>query len=210
MRPNFDIYFYRTPVSGIWIKLSSIDVKQKNRDNVIWFVVVIMMVINFGVLTYTTLNSDNNGGETQALETELNNLRFQINNAQQEIESLKEEIRISELPNNTPNLGFIELFNKTQNSVVLIETDSGTGSGWIYDNQGHIITNNHVVEDAATIQVTFQIGTVLPAKLIGRDPYSDMAVIKVKPVEGLLHPMDVGLSSELLVGEMVIADYRHC
>jgi S1-C subfamily serine protease len=164
-----------------------------------------MMVINFGVLTYTTLNSDNNGGETQALETELNNLRFQINNAQQEIESLKEEIRISELPNNTPNLGFIELFNKTQNSVVLIETDSGTGSGWIYDNQGHIITNNHVVEDAATIQVTFQIGTVLPAKLIGRDPYSDMAVIKVKPVEGLLHPMDVGLSSELLVGEMVIA-----
>jgi S1-C subfamily serine protease len=205
MRPNFDIYFYRTPVSGIWIKLSSIDVKQKNRDNVIWFVVVIMMVINFGVLTYTTLYRDNNGVGTQALETELNNLRFQINNAQQEIESLKEEIRISELPNNTPNLGFIELFNKTQNSVVLIETDSGTGSGWVYDNQGHIITNNHVVEDAVTIQVTFQIGTVLPAKLIGRDPYSDMAVIKVKPVEGLLHPMDVGLSSELLVGEMVIA-----
>lgn len=170
----------------------------------IWFIVVIMMAVNVGVLSYTTFYGDSGAG-TQALEIELNNLRFQLNDAQQEIESLKEEVRIAELPNDTPNLGFIELYNKTRNSVVLIETDTGTGSGWVYDKQGHIITNNHVVEGAANIQVTFQSGTVLPAKLIGRDPYSDMAVIKVKPLEGLLHPMDVGVSSELLVGEMVIA-----
>jgi S1-C subfamily serine protease len=187
------------------IKLGSVEAGQRNRDNLVWFVVVLMMIINVGVLTYTTFYRNGGGEGTETLETEINNLRFQLNNAQQEIESLKEEIRIIELPDNTPNLGFIELYNKTRNSVVLIETDTGTGSGWVYDKEGHIITNNHVVEDAASILVTFQSGTVLPAALIGRDPYSDMAVIRVKPVEGLLYPMEVGVSSDLLVGEMVIA-----
>jgi S1-C subfamily serine protease len=185
--------------------LSSFDVEQKNRDNRIWVIVVIMMIVNIGVLSYSTIYNDGKSETTQAIEAELNNLRFQLKNTQQEIENLKEEIRITELPDNTPNLGFIGLYNKTRNSVVLIETDIGTGSGWVFDKQGHIITNNHVVEDATNIQVTFQSGTVLSATLIGRDPYSDMAVIRVKPIEGQLHPMEVGVSSDLLVGEIVIA-----
>ena len=163
-----------------------------------------MMVVNVGVLTYTTIYGGG-GGDTSALQTEIDNLKYQLNSAQLEIDSLQEEVRIVALPSNSPDLGVIEIYNKTRNSVVLIETDLGTGSGWVYDTLGHIITNNHVIEGASSIQVTFQTGDVLKATLVGRDPYSDMAVIKINPVPGLLHPLDVGISSKLLVGETVVA-----
>ena len=177
---------------------------NKNRDNMIWAIVVVMMVINVGVLTYTTIYGDNDSN-LSTLETELENLRFQLSSAQQEIDSLKEEIRIIDIGEDAPNIGVIEIYNQTRNSVVLIQTNTGTGSGWVYDYDGHIITNNHVVEDAISIQVTFQTGNILEADLIGRDPYSDMAVIKVDAPQGLLHPLEVGVSSELLVGETAIA-----
>jgi len=170
----------------------------------IWVIVVVMMVINVGVLTYTTIYGDNDSNLSM-LETELENLRFQLSSAQQEIDSLKEEIRIIDIGETSPDIGVIEIYNQTRNSVVLIQTNTGTGSGWVYDTDGHIITNNHVVEDAITIQVTFQTGNILDAELIGRDPYSDMAVIKVEAPQGLLHPLKVGISSELLVGETAIA-----
>lgn len=170
----------------------------------IWAIVVVMMVVNVGVLAYTTIYSDVNS-DTGTLMTEIDTLRFQLSSAQQEINSLKEEIRILDIGETSSDIGVIEIFNQTRNSVVLIETDLGTGSGWVYDYEGHIITNNHVIEDATSIQVTFQSGIVLKAKLIGRDPYSDMAVIKVNAPEGLLRPLEIGASSELLVGETAIA-----
>ena len=170
----------------------------------LWVIVVVMMIVNVGVLTYSTIYGGNDI-ETAALATELENLRFQLNSAIQEIESLQDEVRISGLPDDTPNLGFIELYNTTRNSVVLIETDIGSGSGWVYDTDGHIITNNHVVEDTNWIQVTFQSGTVLQATLVGRDPYSDMAVIKISAHGEPLFPLEIGVSKDLLVGETVIA-----
>ena len=176
----------------------------KNRDNLLWVVVVVMMIVNVGVLTYSTIYGGNNI-DTAALATELENLRFQLNSAIQEIESLQDEVRISDLPDDTPNIGFIELYNTTRNSVVLIETDNGSGSGWVYDSDGHIITNNHVVEDTNWIQVTFQSGTILQATLVGRDPYSDMAVIKITASGEPLYPLEIGVSRDLLVGETVIA-----
>jgi S1-C subfamily serine protease len=164
------------------------------------------MLVNVGVLAYTTFYSDEDGGDAKALETELDTLRFQLNSAQQEIKSLKEEIRMLEISEgNFEDIGIIEIYNQTRNSVVLIETNTGTGSGWVYDSLGHIITNNHVVEDATSIQVTFQTGIILSAELVGRDPYSDMAVIKIEPKPELLYPLKVGVSSELLVGETAIA-----
>jgi S1-C subfamily serine protease len=169
----------------------------------LWIVVVLMMTLNVGVLTYSI--SGSNDVDTEALSTEVDNLRFQLNSAIQEIESLQDEVRISGLPDDTPNLGFIELYNTTRNSVVLIETDIGSGSGWVYDTDGHIITNNHVVEDTVWIQVTFQSGTTLQATLVGRDPYSDLAVIKVSASIEPLFPLEIGISKNLLVGETVIA-----
>ena len=155
----------------------------------LWVIVVVMMVLNVGVLTYATLYGEDI--DSSALATEVETLRFQLNSAIQEIETLQEEVRISSLPDDTPNLGFIEIYNTTRNSVVLIETDIGSGSGWVYDTDGHIITNNHVVEDTSWIQVTFQSGTIIQATLVGRDPYSDMAVIRINHLGEPLLPLEI-------------------
>jgi len=79
----------------------------------------------------------------------------------------------------------------------------GTGSGFVYDDRGHILTNNHVVHDAAKLTVTFADGTEAAAKVVGTDPQSDVAVIKV---EDTSHPaLPRGQSSKLKVGELVMA-----
>ena len=81
----------------------------------------------------------------------------------------------------------------------------GTGSGFVYDREGHIVTNNHVVEDAERITVTFADDTVVEATLVGQDPDSDLAVIKVDP-QGLdLIPVELGDSDALRVGQTVVA-----
>ena len=79
----------------------------------------------------------------------------------------------------------------------------GTGSGFVYDDKGHVLTNNHVVENAAKITVMFHDGTEVPAKVVGTDPRSDVAVIKVDTTT--YPPLHRGQSSKLKVGEMVMA-----
>jgi len=79
----------------------------------------------------------------------------------------------------------------------------GTGSGIIIDDQGHIATNNHVVENAQDISVVLKDGKELPAELVGRDPVTDLAVIQVK--EKNLPYAELGDSSKLEVGELAVA-----
>jgi S1-C subfamily serine protease len=80
-----------------------------------------------------------------------------------------------------------------------------TGSGFVYDLDGHVITNNHVIESADTIEVTFLDGTTVRASVAGTDPYSDMAVLNVRASREMLKPVILGNSSSLRVGETVYA-----
>ena len=98
-----------------------------------------------------------------------------------------------------------KIYDQIKHSVVLVTTEIDLGSGFIYDLEGHIITNYHVIEGAATIQVTFLDGNTTEASRIGEDPYSDLAVIKVDPEVTTLHPVVLGNSSALTVGEPVAA-----
>lgn len=85
-------------------------------------------------------------------------------------------------------------------------TDFGSGSGFVYDAEGHIVTNNHVIADADEVRVTFADGVVLIAQVVGSDPYSDLAVLKVDPPEGYtLTPLELGDSDTVLVGQRVVA-----
>jgi serine protease Do len=79
----------------------------------------------------------------------------------------------------------------------------GVGSGFVFDNKGHILTNNHVVEDAAEISVIFSDGTEVKATVVGTDKHSDVAVIKVD--NSTYPPLPKGDSSKLKVGELVMA-----
>lgn len=79
----------------------------------------------------------------------------------------------------------------------------GTGSGFVYDDRGHILTNNHVVDGAGKITVTFHDGVEASATVVGTDPKSDVAVIKVDNTH--YSPLPRGSSAKLRVGELVLA-----
>jgi serine protease Do len=79
------------------------------------------------------------------------------------------------------------------------------GSGFVWDSKGDIVTNNHVVEGASKIDVTFSDGTTVPATVVGTDPYSDLAVIKVDVSADKLHPVTMADSTLVKVGEIAIA-----
>jgi serine protease Do len=81
----------------------------------------------------------------------------------------------------------------------------GSGSGFVWDKAGHIVTNNHVVEGADKIEVTFADGTVVPATLVGANQDSDLAVIKVDVPAEELYPVRLGDSTQVKVGEIAIA-----
>jgi len=115
------------------------------------------------------------------------------------------------------NLTLVELFKKSEEGVVKIKVVrigsqgtvqgdiGGMGSGFVYDNLGHIITNAHVVDGADKATVTFLDGSQYNAEIIGKDKFTDIAVIKVSEKPRLLHPLEIGDSSLLQVGEQVAA-----
>jgi S1-C subfamily serine protease len=82
---------------------------------------------------------------------------------------------------------------------------SALGSGFVWDKDGHIVTNNHVISGAEKIEVTFSDGTILPATLVGADPDSDLAVIKVDMPAAHLSPVQMGDSAAVKVGQMAVA-----
>ena len=111
---------------------------------------------------------------------------------------------------NQPLPDFISLVTKVKPSVVAINTTStrpftqeGAGSGWIIDEEGHIVTNNHVVAGAESITVTLDDGRTFPAGIVGADFLTDLAVIKID-AENLVRA-NRGDSSELVLGEWVLA-----
>ncbi|MGC9349212.1 MAG: S1C family serine protease [Anaerolineae bacterium] len=81
----------------------------------------------------------------------------------------------------------------------------GSGSGFVYDNEGNIITNFHVIEGADDIRATFADGTTLAAEVVGSDPTYDLAVIKVDPTKHPLRPVTMGDSQNLRIGQFVVA-----
>src|SRR5262245_35204070 len=75
------------------------------------------------------------------------------------------------------------------------------GSGWVYDSNGHIVTNEHVVDGATSIKVQFWNGKTFTAHLVGADKTTDLAVIKVDAPSSQLFPLSVGSSTDLQVGD---------
>ncbi len=105
---------------------------------------------------------------------------------------------------------FIELYERVSPSVVHIavttrSNGSGAGSGFVWDTEGHIVTNNHVVESARRIVVSFADDTTVEAELVGADTDNDLAVIKVDVPASRLHPVELGDSDALRVGQRAIA-----
>jgi putative serine protease PepD len=85
------------------------------------------------------------------------------------------------------------------------EQQQAQGSGWVFDSDGHIVTNQHVVAGADTLSVHFWNGAVYPANVVGTDSSTDLAVIKVNAPSSILYPLKLGNSDTLRVGDGVVA-----
>ena len=135
-------------------------------------------------------------------------------------ESLKPDIKIEDTkiiaeasPFVFKSLSLIEIFEKSEPGVVRVnvqrgeseDTSGGVGSGFVFDKKGHIITNAHVIKNANKVVVTFLDGRSYNADIIGTDEYTDIAIIKVNADLALLHPLPIGDSSNLKVGEPIAA-----
>ena len=99
----------------------------------------------------------------------------------------------------------VTLYNSVNPSVVHIVGLLGTGTGFIYDTQGNIVTNNHVIEGNDDLEVIFSDGSRSYADVVGTDVDSDLAVIKVQIVPTTIQPVTLGDSNNVHVGEFVIA-----
>jgi 2-alkenal reductase len=110
---------------------------------------------------------------------------------------------------------FANVYNTVSPSVVAIDISQrspgggfvpeASGSGFVIDQQGHIVTNNHVVDGADRIEVNFYDGTIVQADVVGVDPDSDLAVIKVDLPADRLHPVTFADSNQLVIGQQTLA-----
>lgn len=126
----------------------------------------------------------------------------------------------TENDNNSSLVSISQIFKDVQGSVVQItrenpsaspdspgdENVTSLGSGFVFDKEGRIITNHHVVRDSKNVDVTFIDGNRYVASVIGSDPFNDIAVIDISQnISGQLNPLTLGNSSAVEIGDQVIA-----
>jgi len=100
-----------------------------------------------------------------------------------------------------PSVVNITVYLKEDNQVL----PASQGSGFVYDPDGHIVTNAHVVHGAEQIDVTFSDGTIRAAEIVGEDLHSDLAVIRVEEMPAGTNPLPLGNMQDLAVGQSVVA-----
>ncbi|KAI3768723.1 hypothetical protein L2E82_19553 [Cichorium intybus] len=108
---------------------------------------------------------------------------------------------------NTPSVVYITNLASRQDAFTLdvLEVPQGSGSGFVWDKKGHIVTNYHVIRGASDLRVTLADQTTYDAKVVGFDQDKDVAVLRIDAPKDKLRPIPVGVSADLLVGQKVYA-----
>nr|CAD1823878.1 unnamed protein product [Ananas comosus var. bracteatus] len=108
---------------------------------------------------------------------------------------------------NTPSVVYITNLAVRQDAFTLdvLEVPQGSGSGFVWDKNGHIVTNYHVIRGASDLRVTLADQSTYEAKVVGYDQDKDVAVLRIKAAKDKLRPIPVGVSADLLVGQKVYA-----
>ncbi len=163
------------------------------------------------------------GGYLYFLQDQLNDVTSNIDNLRREISSINRELERElssaggdlneqiQIPNQIPSRSegeisaIADLYERARESVVSIQTVNSQGSGWVFDTENHIVTNNHVVAGVSEAVVTLYNRITLSTVVIGNDPFSDLAVLEVIDSSISLTPLPLGDSNNIRVGEPVIA-----
>jgi serine protease Do len=163
-----------------------------------------VMTLQSTTVTPTTLPVADEGvastaGAVESLEETLEDIYSQVNPSVVNIQVLQTaSVGSSAIPE-IPGYPF------SPNMPVTPEPRTGLGSGFVWDKEGRIITNDHVVANANSIRVTFSDGATVPATMLASDPDSDLAVIEVDMPADRLHPVEMADSIQVRVGELVVA-----
>lgn len=135
-----------------------------------------------------------------------------LSQVEEELEQQEEDIpvvleeAVAEMSAETLEASLIELYQKTNPGVVfIIVPPVSSGSGFVFNSDGYIVTNNHVVDGGRDFEVIFANGERRRAELVGTDVDSDLAVIKVDQLPDGVPALPIGSSDELEVGQLVVA-----
>ena len=161
-----------------------------------------LTLIAAGFFIGTTVVSTRAGATFHANVSELAADTAQVSAPSLDIENILSDVytRVS------PSVVSINVVSRLQaNNGFPDELAAGTGTGFVIDTQGHIITNNHVVMGATRIEVNFFDGTIARGEVVGLDPDSDLAVIRVDLPQDQLHPVTFADSNSLFIGQSVVA-----
>ena len=172
-----------------------------SKTNIVFLSAFMVLILLLGGIFYLY----------KATEYQYDALQIEMSELKSELESLRKE-----KPPDITKSGETqsEFFENIKPSVVRIVNkkrsfegmkDYTSGSGFVYDKKGHIITNNHVIDGADLLEVIFLDGSFYEAELVGADVYSDLAVLKVDLPSEKLYPVIIGNSSESYVGERIYA-----
>ena len=160
---------------------------------------VIGAVAAIGVLAGT---GQLGGGDTTIIRESASGLSTSVS-------STSSDAAAAETPATTRGLSVEQVVKRESPAVVLISNETAQGgslgSGFLIDDQGHVVTNAHVVDGATKTTVTFQDGTEGKGTILGVDKSTDVAVIKVSKVPAGVHPVPLGNSGDLTVGQDVVA-----
>jgi S1-C subfamily serine protease len=158
-----------------------------------------------------THSIDEIAGVTQSIEDVAEETES-VTNIVKKVEAIEKKVEaIAEIMETDIEFSLAEIFGMSEESVVQVnvlrgDSEGGVGSGFVYSEQGHIITNQHVVKNEDRVTVTFLDGESYIADVIGRDADLDIAVIKIESFNlTKMKPMLIGDSSTLNVGEKIIA-----
>ena len=158
-----------------------------------------------------THSIDEIAGVTQSIE-DVAEKTESVTNIVKKVEAIEKKVEaIAEIMETDIEFSLAEIFGMSEESVVQVnvlrgDSEGGVGSGFVYSEQGHIITNQHVVKNEDRVTVTFLDGESYIADVIGRDADLDIAVIKIESFNlTKMKPMLIGDSSTLNVGEKIIA-----
>jgi len=189
-------------------------------------VIVAALILSAGSLILYQLSINDFNIKLLQLSEKIDDLRSRLSNYEYRLTDIEENLSI--LRSNISSTAVLTLaqhnltapemvYEKVKDSIVLIKSRivvetifgktyaSSEGSGFVYSPDGYIITNYHVVENAESVQVFFPDRSVYVARIIGVDPYADLAVLKIEPGEKTLNPLAFSDSSKLRVGQPVIA-----
>ena len=192
---------------------------MKEHDNISMLrtLLVFSLIIYLGSISVVGFTINDLKNTIREQSKEISSLNDQISRMQSSLSALKEKVQ--NVSPQSSALSYTEIYEKIKDSVVVVkgkvvkhtlfgeECGEVQGSGFVYNYSGIIviITNNHVVEGAFNLTVSFLNGNTYSAEIIGRDPYSDLAVLSTDAPAFELKPAVIASSSTLRVGQPVVA-----